>query len=138
MNIFQVNQFWEFTFQCRFTPPTAGWVEAGGTLCTGQEKLEEVESEFLDVSDLRPEYNVYKAVYALAHALDDMLQCEPGRGPFSGHSCGNLQTLEPWQVRYQFTLYLLYEFFKWLCLLQSGTSNCNVPSNSERKLPFTR
>uniref|UniRef100_A0A4W6FCD8 G-protein coupled receptors family 3 profile domain-containing protein n=1 Tax=Lates calcarifer TaxID=8187 RepID=A0A4W6FCD8_LATCA len=47
------------------------------------EDLESVETEFLDVSDLRSEYNVYKAVYALAYALDDMLQCEPGRGPFS-------------------------------------------------------
>ncbi|XP_018555893.2 extracellular calcium-sensing receptor-like [Lates calcarifer] len=93
-----VNQFWEHTFQCRFAPPPAGWVEAGGALCTGQEDLESVETEFLDVSDLRSEYNVYKAVYALAYALDNMLQCEPGRGPFSGHSCGNLQRLEPWQL----------------------------------------
>jgi len=73
-------------------------VESGGTVCTGEEDLESVESEFLDISNLRPEYNVYKAVYALAYALDDMLQCEPGRGPFSEHSCANLQTLEPWQV----------------------------------------
>ncbi|XP_076591625.1 extracellular calcium-sensing receptor-like [Chaetodon auriga] len=95
-----VNQFWEHTFQCRFAPPPAGWMEAGGTLCTGQEDLEEVETELLDISDLRPEYNVYKAVYALAYALDDMLQCESGRGPFSGHSCGNLKRLEPWQLVY--------------------------------------
>uniref|UniRef100_A0A4W6DLN7 G-protein coupled receptors family 3 profile domain-containing protein n=1 Tax=Lates calcarifer TaxID=8187 RepID=A0A4W6DLN7_LATCA len=100
LKMFQVNQFWEHTFQCRFAPPPAGWVEAGGALCTGQEDLESVETELLDVSDLRPEYNVYKAVYALAYALDDMLQCEPGRGPFSGHSCGNLQRLEPWQLVY--------------------------------------
>ena len=73
-------------------------MEAGGALCTGEEKLEDVETELLDVSDLRPEYNVYKAVYALAYALDDMLQCEPGRGPFSGNSCGSLKELEPWQV----------------------------------------
>ncbi|XP_040902387.1 extracellular calcium-sensing receptor-like [Toxotes jaculatrix] len=95
-----VNQFWEHTFQCRFAPPPAGWAEAGGALCTGQEDLHNVETEFLDISNLRPEYNVYKAVYALAYALDNMLQCEPGRGPFSGHSCGTLQRLEPWQLVY--------------------------------------
>ncbi|XP_071352708.1 extracellular calcium-sensing receptor-like [Trachinotus anak] len=95
-----VNQFWEYTFQCRFAPPPEGWVEAGGALCTGQEDLESVETEFLDILNLRPEYNVYKAVYALAYALDDMLQCEPGRGPFSGSSCGNLQSMKPWQLLY--------------------------------------
>uniref|UniRef100_A0A3Q1J3N7 G-protein coupled receptors family 3 profile domain-containing protein n=1 Tax=Anabas testudineus TaxID=64144 RepID=A0A3Q1J3N7_ANATE len=67
-----------------------GWLEAGGPLCTGQEDLENVETEFLDVSNLRPEYNIYKAVYALAYALDDMLHCVPGRGPFSEHSCFTL------------------------------------------------
>ncbi|XP_022625402.1 extracellular calcium-sensing receptor-like [Seriola dumerili] len=95
-----VNQFWEFTFQCRFAPPPAGWVEAGGALCTGHEDLENVVTEFLDILNLRSEYNVYKAVYALAYAIDDMLQCEPGRGPFSRNSCGNLQRLEPWQLLY--------------------------------------
>ncbi|XP_030600105.1 extracellular calcium-sensing receptor-like [Archocentrus centrarchus] len=95
-----VNQFWEFTFQCRFPPAPAGWVEGGGALCTGQEDLENVDSEYLDISNLRPEYNVYKAVYALAYSLDDMLRCKPGRGPFSGNSCATLQTLEPWQLVY--------------------------------------
>ncbi|KAM7412962.1 hypothetical protein PAMA_020379 [Pampus argenteus] len=95
-----VNQFWEFIFQCKFAPAPAGWVEAGGALCTGQEDLHNVESELFDVSNLRPEYNVYKAVYALAYALDDMLQCVPGRGPFSGRSCASLQRLEPWQLVY--------------------------------------
>uniref|UniRef100_A0A8C2WJT3 G-protein coupled receptors family 3 profile domain-containing protein n=1 Tax=Cyclopterus lumpus TaxID=8103 RepID=A0A8C2WJT3_CYCLU len=98
INTFQVMQFWEYTFDCRFAPPPAGWVEAGGEVCTGQEDLESLGTEFLDVSDLRPEYNIYKAVYALAYALDDMLQCEPGRGPFSGHSCATLQILKPWQL----------------------------------------
>ncbi|XP_039677084.1 extracellular calcium-sensing receptor-like [Perca fluviatilis] len=95
-----VKQFWEYTFQCRFAPLPAGWVEAGGEVCTGLEDLENVETEVLDVSNLRPEYNIYKAVYALAYALDDMLRCVPGRGPFSGHSCATLQTLEPWQLVY--------------------------------------
>ncbi|XP_012771596.2 extracellular calcium-sensing receptor-like [Maylandia zebra] len=95
-----VNQFWEFTFQCRFAPAPPGWLEGGGALCTGQEKLQNVDNEFLDITNLRPEYNVYKAVYALAYSLDDMLRCKPGRGPFSGNSCGALQSLEPWQLVY--------------------------------------
>lgn len=93
-----MNQFWEYTFQCSFAPPPAGWVEAGGKLCTGDEDLGNVETELLNVSDLRPEYNIYKAVHALAHALDDMLRCVPGNGPFSGHSCASFERLEPWQV----------------------------------------
>ncbi|XP_029571792.1 extracellular calcium-sensing receptor-like [Salmo trutta] len=92
-----VRQFWEAVFGCRLEPP-AGWVEAGGDVCTGQEDLRDVETDCGDVSQLRPEYNVYKAVYALAHALHDLLQCVPGRGPFSGHRCASLQRLEPWQV----------------------------------------
>nr|XP_033487897.1 extracellular calcium-sensing receptor-like [Epinephelus lanceolatus] len=89
-----VRQFWEYTFQCKFDPAA----EAGGAPCTGQEDLENVETEILDLSNLRPEYNIYKAVYALAYALDDMLRCVPGRGPFSGHSCATLQSMEPWQL----------------------------------------
>uniref|UniRef100_A0A3B4VQT8 Extracellular calcium-sensing receptor-like n=1 Tax=Seriola dumerili TaxID=41447 RepID=A0A3B4VQT8_SERDU len=99
-NSYGNDVFWEYTFKCRFAPPPAGWMEAGGELCTGHEVLGNVETEFLDILNLRPEYNVYKAVYALAYALDDMMQCEPGRGPFSGNSCGNLQRLEPWQLVY--------------------------------------
>ncbi|XP_032446282.1 extracellular calcium-sensing receptor-like [Xiphophorus hellerii] len=90
-----VNQFWEFTFQCRFAPPPAGWVENGGKVCSGKEDLRTVETEFLDIFNLRPEYNVYKAVYALAHALHDLLRCEPGSG-----GCAALETLEPWQLVY--------------------------------------
>lgn len=94
----QVRQFWEYTFQCRFDPPPAGWVEDEGAQCTGDENLEKAQTEYLDVSNLRPEYNIYKAVYALAHALDDLLKCVPGGGPFHGNTCTTLEKLEPWQV----------------------------------------
>uniref|UniRef100_A0A3Q2CJQ7 Extracellular calcium-sensing receptor-like n=1 Tax=Cyprinodon variegatus TaxID=28743 RepID=A0A3Q2CJQ7_CYPVA len=95
-----IRQFWEHTFQCRFAPPPVDWLEAGGALCSGKEDLETVQTEFLDVSNLRPEYNIYKAVYALAYALDDMLQCQPGKGPFIRHSCASLHSLEAWQLMY--------------------------------------
>ncbi|PWA22102.1 hypothetical protein CCH79_00010356 [Gambusia affinis] len=96
----EANQFWEFTFQCKFSPAPSGWVENGGRICSGDEDLKAVETEFLDVSDLRSEYNVYKAVYALAYALDELLRCEPGKGPFSEESCATLQTLHPWQGQF--------------------------------------
>ncbi|XP_041850952.1 extracellular calcium-sensing receptor-like [Melanotaenia boesemani] len=141
----EVRQFWEHTFKCRFAPPPAGWVEAGGALCTGEEDLETVETEFLDVSNLRPEYNIYKAVYALAYALNDMLQCEPGRGPFDRYSWASLQRLEPWQLMYylekvNFTTSFgdqvsfdkngdalpIYDFMNWLWLPDGGTKVQNV------------
>uniref|UniRef100_A0A8C1KZB0 G-protein coupled receptors family 3 profile domain-containing protein n=1 Tax=Cyprinus carpio TaxID=7962 RepID=A0A8C1KZB0_CYPCA len=53
---------------------------------------------YTDVSGLRAAYNVYKAVYALAHALHDLMQCEEGRGPFSGNSCADTINLKPWQL----------------------------------------
>ena len=93
-----MREFWELTFQCKFAPLPSEWVDAGGRVCTGQEDLGTVETSLFDDSNLNYGYNVYKAVYALAHALHDMLQCEPGRGPFTGHSCATLQTIKPWQV----------------------------------------
>uniref|UniRef100_A0A8C4ZZV0 G-protein coupled receptors family 3 profile domain-containing protein n=1 Tax=Gadus morhua TaxID=8049 RepID=A0A8C4ZZV0_GADMO len=82
------NLFWEHVFQCKFITP--GMEFEGKTkerLCTGNESLRNIGTEFLDLSNLRAEYNVYKAVYALAHALHDILQCVPGSGPFQGQSC---------------------------------------------------
>lgn len=93
-----MKQFWENVFECRFAPAPPEWVDTGGGLCTGKEKLENTDTVLLDTTDLRPDYNVYKAVYALAHALHAVLQCVPGSGPFAGQSCANLEKLEPWQV----------------------------------------
>ncbi|CAL8334816.1 unnamed protein product [Boreogadus saida] len=94
-----VKQFWEHVFHCKFMTPDMEFDgKTQGKLCTGNEILKNLETEFLDLSNLRPEYNVYKAVYALAHALHDILQCVPGSGPFKEQSCARLQGLEPWQL----------------------------------------
>ncbi|XP_028320830.1 extracellular calcium-sensing receptor-like [Gouania willdenowi] len=96
-----VRQYWEYVFQCKFKPTEKA--ESSETKCTGQEQINNVETEFLDLSNLRPEYNIYKAVYALAYALHNMLQCEPGRGPFSRNSCANQKSLELWQMVHYLT-----------------------------------
>uniref|UniRef100_A0A3B3XXV4 G-protein coupled receptors family 3 profile domain-containing protein n=1 Tax=Poecilia mexicana TaxID=48701 RepID=A0A3B3XXV4_9TELE len=143
LDVFQVRQFWEHTFQCKFDP--AEGEEDEKALCTGDEDLEQVETELLDVSNLRPEYNVYKAVYALAHALDEMLRCEPGKGPFVDRTCAALQSLEPWQLlhylqKVNFTTPFgdqvsfdengdalpIYDVMNWVWLPEGGTKIQNV------------
>ncbi|XP_052438830.1 extracellular calcium-sensing receptor-like [Carassius gibelio] len=91
--------FWENMFRCSFK--TEGATTDGGQvkkLCTGQEDLISTNTSYTDVSGLRAAYNVYKAVYALAHALHDLMQCEEGIGPFSGNRCANITNLKPWQL----------------------------------------
>lgn len=50
------------------------------------------------MSQLRISYNVYKAVYAIAHAINDMLACERGKGPFLEGQCPDVWSLHPIQV----------------------------------------
>ncbi|CAM4579293.1 unnamed protein product [Leuciscus chuanchicus] len=91
--------FWENMFRCSFE--TGGKKTDGEQVkkvCTGQEDLNTTDTSYTDVSGLRAAYNVYKAVYALAHALNDLMQCDEGRGPFGGNSCANIINLKPWQL----------------------------------------
>lgn len=48
-------------------------------ICTGSEDLSYTHSSYIDVSPVRISYSVYKAVYAIAHALHSLMECEsPG------------------------------------------------------------
>ncbi|XP_073707028.1 extracellular calcium-sensing receptor-like [Garra rufa] len=94
-----VRIFWENIFRCSFE--NGGRAIDGEQLkkvCSGQEDLSNTETPYTDVSGLRAAYNVYKAVYALAHALHDLMQCIEGTGPFSGNGCADKTNLKPWQL----------------------------------------
>ncbi|XP_006011735.1 extracellular calcium-sensing receptor-like [Latimeria chalumnae] len=99
-----INEFWQGTFGCApeiFRNKTA----SPGTLltkppCTGSENLENISNTYNDVSQLRVTSNVYKAVYAIAHALDNLYSCQNGKGPFKNGTCAKLRELEPWQLIY--------------------------------------
>uniref|UniRef100_A0A4W6C9W0 Olfactory receptor C family, u1 n=1 Tax=Lates calcarifer TaxID=8187 RepID=A0A4W6C9W0_LATCA len=65
-----VNMFWEELFG--YSQNNSGSLP----VCTGSEDLSNTESSYTDVSQARISYNVYKAVYAIAHALHTLLNCD--------------------------------------------------------------
>ncbi|XP_039596751.1 extracellular calcium-sensing receptor-like [Polypterus senegalus] len=96
-----VMQFWETMFACKFVE--SGINESGSIIpnskkCTGLESLEGTDTAYSDVSNSRISYNIYKAVYSLAHALHNLMACEHGKGPFENKSCANIASLQPWQL----------------------------------------
>lgn len=102
------REFWEMQFQCslNITEPVASTTEPTGynSTCTGAERIQDTDSIYNDVSQLRVTYNMHKAVYAVAHALHNMLICQNGResrGGGSTISCANIHKLQPWQVNTQ-------------------------------------
>ncbi|XP_035239854.1 extracellular calcium-sensing receptor-like [Anguilla anguilla] len=92
-----VQEFWETMFGCSFkNDPTLSL--SARPQCTGSENLDNVENIYTDVSQLRITYNLYKVVYAIAHAIQNMLSCQPGDGPFENGGCPDVTNLQPWQI----------------------------------------
>uniref|UniRef100_A0A2K6K6E1 Extracellular calcium-sensing receptor n=2 Tax=Rhinopithecus TaxID=542827 RepID=A0A2K6K6E1_RHIBE len=112
------KEFWEETFNCHLQEGVKGPLpvdtflrgheESGGRfsnsstafrpLCTGDENISSVETPYIDYTHLRISYNVYLAVYSIAHALQDIYTCLPGRGLFTNGSCADIKKVEAWQV----------------------------------------
>ncbi|KAG2462927.1 CASR protein, partial [Polypterus senegalus] len=94
-----IKGFWETIFECKLAMKGQDGTLYGtdGKICTGQERLDQVNNTFFDVTQLRVTYNVYKAVYAIANALHSSLFCDKGK-ELSYTFCGNISNLQPWQV----------------------------------------
>ncbi|MGH0138855.1 UNVERIFIED_CONTAM: hypothetical protein FKN15_027056 [Acipenser sinensis] len=95
-----IVEFWETMFGCSLDFSVNETVESPSskTRCTGLEDLNNVKSIYNDVSQLRATYNVYKAVYAIAQAVHDLLLCKSGNGPFENGTCSDMTNLQPWQL----------------------------------------
>lgn len=92
-----VKEFWETLFECSLEGNSS--TGSDRPQCTGTESLEEKTNSYTDVTQLGVSYNVYKAVYAVAHAIQDMLACRPGQGPFQNGTCPNVNRIMAEQVR---------------------------------------
>uniref|UniRef100_A0A3Q3JUD2 G-protein coupled receptors family 3 profile domain-containing protein n=1 Tax=Monopterus albus TaxID=43700 RepID=A0A3Q3JUD2_MONAL len=68
-----ILDFWETLFNCKFkqSNPSA----ENQRECTGHEDLTGVKNSFTDISFMPVNYNIYKGVHAVAHALHIILGC---------------------------------------------------------------
>ncbi|XP_024863504.1 extracellular calcium-sensing receptor-like [Kryptolebias marmoratus] len=81
------TEFYEALFNCNFKQIQLEEIQ---TECTGHEDLTGVENSFTDMSLMPILYNVYKGVYAVAHALHDILECNK--------TCSNKVKLNPFTI----------------------------------------
>ncbi|KAI3353702.1 hypothetical protein L3Q82_004944 [Scortum barcoo] len=96
-------EFWEELFNCRLNGSVNSHSHGDDNYmdrlpCKGTEDLNNVYSSYFDVTQLRVSYNVYKAVYLVAHALQDMSNCLVGQGPFLNGTCADPKNFKPWQL----------------------------------------
>uniref|UniRef100_A0A674PFZ3 Extracellular calcium-sensing receptor-like n=1 Tax=Takifugu rubripes TaxID=31033 RepID=A0A674PFZ3_TAKRU len=68
------REFWEALFDCKFEDSVSTTTE-NQRECSGHEDLAGVKNTFTDMSLMPIFYNIYKEVYAVAHALHDILSC---------------------------------------------------------------
>ncbi|XP_070685100.1 extracellular calcium-sensing receptor-like [Pempheris klunzingeri] len=98
-----LTELWEEIFNCRLNGSVNSHYHGDDNYvdrlpCNGKEDLNDVYSPYSDVTQLRVSYNVYKAVYLVAHALQDMSNCIVGQGPFLNGTCADPKNFKPWQL----------------------------------------
>ncbi|XP_072249230.1 extracellular calcium-sensing receptor-like [Leuresthes tenuis] len=94
-----VKDFWEIMVGCRVDSPDTN---AGKTnkICAGNETLMDSQDVFFNVTQLRVAYNVYKAVYAIAHALHQLVFCQPAGEKTVRPPCLDVSKIQPKEVAY--------------------------------------
>ena len=82
------TEFWEKLFDCKFKHSKS--LSENQRECTGHEDVTGVQNTFTDMSLMPIFYNIYKGVYAVAHALHNILSCN--------NTCNKKVQLDPFMV----------------------------------------
>lgn len=109
-----IKEFWKIIVGCTPVSPdidTYSDPEKTSKICTGNETLVHSQDVFFNVTELRVTYNVYKAVYAIAHALHKLVFCKPA-GEKEMTQCMNVSDIQPKEVKNADHInILIYRFF---------------------------
>ncbi|XP_066566548.1 extracellular calcium-sensing receptor-like [Amia ocellicauda] len=88
-----LNEFWEKAFDCSLSNRGN---QTSTNICTGFESLKDLNNQYTD--ELRISNNVYKAVYAVAYSLHNLLGCKTHQASNVNQTCRETIQTEPWQV----------------------------------------
>ncbi|XP_069053813.1 extracellular calcium-sensing receptor-like [Lepisosteus oculatus] len=89
-----LNEFWETVFNCSLNEEAT----TDRLSCTETEHLSVLKNGYADESGMRNYNNVYKAVYAIAYSLHNLLKCKKEEDIFANFTCAKTTYIEPWQV----------------------------------------
>ncbi|XP_048837861.1 extracellular calcium-sensing receptor-like [Brienomyrus brachyistius] len=94
--IFQ--EFWEGLFECKFPSDVDS---VNGKVCKGTENLSGIDNTYTDMSQIQILNNVYKGVYAVAHALHELFTCKSDQEVAANQTCATKRQPEPWKFLQQ-------------------------------------
>ncbi|XP_035535782.1 extracellular calcium-sensing receptor-like [Morone saxatilis] len=90
-----LTEFWEGAFNCRLGKSEKTGASIDENVCDGSENIRTLQSPYTDTSQLRVTNMVYKAVYAIAHAIHNAV-CEDAN---STTQCDKITRIESKQVQ---------------------------------------
>ncbi|KAK9397876.1 type-2 vomeronasal receptor [Crotalus adamanteus] len=92
-----IRDFWEQVFDCSF-PNAKKRIKRPENICTGEEKLETLPTSAFELNMSGHSYNVYNAVYVMAHALQSMYSSKYKQRNRVNLEKQKFQDLQSWQL----------------------------------------
>ncbi|XP_078515248.1 extracellular calcium-sensing receptor-like [Lissotriton helveticus] len=99
-----LRHFWENTFSCRWLENKEVQAVEKEELvtqvvsCSGNETMDERHISLFELNDLSFTYHIYLAVHAFAYAVNTLINCIPGQGPFTNGTCSDNNNIQHWQI----------------------------------------
>ncbi|XP_062992815.1 vomeronasal type-2 receptor 26-like [Elgaria multicarinata webbii] len=93
-----IKDFWEQTFNCSIKISDA--MDENKETCTGEEKLETLPGTLFEMKMTGHSYNVYNAVYAVAHALHAIYKSRSKHKRLAEREEVAIQNMHPWQLHH--------------------------------------
>ncbi|XP_061447694.1 vomeronasal type-2 receptor 26-like [Rhineura floridana] len=120
-----IQNFWEQAFSCSLKIFSVNMEIS--KFCTGEEKLESLPHTFFEMNMIGHSYNIYNAVYAVAHALHAMyISNSKHRRLLEGGKVG-FQVVQPW---------LLHHFLKCTFFNNSAGDTVSFDENGQLLADF--